>query len=40
MNWDLPEKGSNNRVLLVHKRGANMRDRIRRLGRPLKKDET
>ena len=39
MNWDLPEKGSNNRVLLVHKRGANMRDRIRRLGRPLKKDE-
>jgi [histone H3]-lysine4 N-trimethyltransferase SETD1 len=39
MNWDLPEKGSNNRVLLVHKRGANMRDRIRRLGRPLKRDE-
>ena len=39
MNWDLPEKGSNNRVLLVHKRGANMRDRIRRIGRPLKKDE-
>jgi hypothetical protein len=40
MNWDLPEKGSNNRALLVQKRGANMRDRIRRLGRPLKRDET
>lgn len=39
MNWDLPEKGSNCRVLLVQKRGANMRDRIRRLGRPLKRDE-
>jgi SET domain/Bromodomain len=39
MNWDLPEKGSNNRALLVHKRGANMRDRIRRLGRPRKRDE-
>lgn len=39
MNWDLPEKGSNNRTLLVQKRGANMRDRIRRLGRPLKRDE-
>jgi Bromodomain/SET domain/PHD-finger len=39
MNWDLPEKGSNNRALLVQKRGANMRDRIRRLGRPLKRDE-
>lgn len=38
MNWDLPEKGSNNRALLVQKRGANMRDRIRRLGRPLKND--
>lgn len=38
MNWDLPEKGSNNRVLRSHKRGANMRDRIRRLGRPLKSD--
>ena len=40
MNWDLPEKGSNNRALLVHRRGANMRDRIRRLGRPLKNVET
>lgn len=39
MNWDLPEKGSNNRALLVQKRGANMRDRIRRLTRPLKRDE-
>lgn len=39
MNWDLPEKGSNNRALLIHKRGANMRDRIRRLGRPLKRNE-
>jgi len=37
MNWDLPEKGTNNRALLVQKRGANMRDRIRRLGRPLKR---
>ena len=39
MNWDLPEKGSNNRVLRSQKRGANMRDRIRRLGRPLKSDK-
>lgn len=39
MNWDIPEKGSNNRALLIQKRGANMRDRIRRLGRPLKRDE-
>jgi ferritin-like metal-binding protein YciE len=38
MNWDLPEKG-NTRPLLVQRRGANMRDRIRRLGRPLKRDE-
>lgn len=38
MNWDIPEKGSN-RALLIQKRGANMRDRIRRLGRPLKRDE-
>lgn len=36
MNWDLPEKGANNQVFRTHKRGANMRDRIRRLGRPLK----
>lgn len=36
MNWDLPEKGSKNRVSRTHKRGGNMRDRIRRLGRPLK----
>lgn len=34
MNWDLPEKGSNSRVVRAQKRGANMRDRIRRLGRP------
>lgn len=40
MNWDLPEKGSYSRALLVQKKGANMRDRIRRLGKPLKKDET
>lgn len=39
MNWDLPEKGSKNRVLRTQKRGGNMRDRIRRLGRPLKKQE-
>jgi hypothetical protein len=39
MNWDLPEKGSKNRALGTHKRGGNMRDRIRRLGKPLKKDE-
>lgn len=39
LNWDLPEKGSNNRPMLVQKRGANMRDRIRRLNRPLKRDE-
>jgi histone-lysine N-methyltransferase SETD1 len=38
MNWDIPEKGSN-RALLIQKRGANIRDRIRRLGRPLKRDE-
>lgn len=38
MNWDLPERGSVT-PLLVQKRGANMRDRIRRLGRPLKRDE-
>jgi hypothetical protein len=38
MNWDLPEKGSNNQVFRSQKRGANMRDRIRRLGRPLKSD--
>ena len=39
MNWDLPEKGSNSRVFRSQKRGANMRDRIRRLGRPLKGDK-
>jgi histone-lysine N-methyltransferase SETD1 len=39
MNWDLPEKGSNNRVFRSQKRGANMRDRIRRLGRPLKSEK-
>lgn len=39
MNWDLPEKGSKNRVLRRQKRGCNMRDRIRRLGRPLKKQD-
>eukprot|EP00934_Nitzschia_sp_Nitz4_P009229 Nitzschia sp. Nitz4//scaffold176_size46146//38507//44104//NITZ4_007197-RA/size46146-processed-gene-0.28-mRNA-1//1//CDS//3329539030//9219//frame0 len=38
MNWDLPEKGSNNHMIRAQKRGANMRDRIRRLGRPLKGD--
>ena len=38
MNWDLPERG-NVTPMLVQKRGANMRDRIRRLGRPLKRDE-
>ena len=36
MNWDLPEEGANNQVFRSQKRGANMRDRIRRLGRPLK----
>jgi histone-lysine N-methyltransferase SETD1 len=39
MNWDLPEKGSNSRIFRSQKRGANMRDRIRRLGRPLKGDK-
>ena len=39
MNWDLPEKGSKNRVTRTQKRGGNMRDRIRRLGRPLKKSD-
>jgi len=39
MNWDLPEKGSKNRILRTQKRGGNMRDRIRRLGRPLKKQD-
>lgn len=37
MNWDLPEKGANTGAIRTQKRGANMRDRIRRLGRPLKK---
>merc|ERR1712194_821641 len=32
MNWDLPEKGAKNQVFRTQKRGANMRDRIRRLG--------
>eukprot|EP00529_Nitzschia_sp_RCC80_P002312 CAMPEP_0113468402 /NCGR_PEP_ID=MMETSP0014_2-20120614/15336_1 /TAXON_ID=2857 /ORGANISM="Nitzschia sp." /LENGTH=2092 /DNA_ID=CAMNT_0000360789 /DNA_START=241 /DNA_END=6519 /DNA_ORIENTATION=- /assembly_acc=CAM_ASM_000159 len=36
MNWDLPEKGANAQELVGRKR-ANIRDRIRRLGRPLKK---
>jgi hypothetical protein len=36
MNWDMPEKGSNTKIIKGQKRGANMRDRIRRLGRPLK----
>lgn len=40
MNWDIPEKDSRNSSLLVQKRGANMRDRIRRLERPLKRDES
>lgn len=39
MNWDFPEKGSTAWAILVQKRGANMRDRIRRLGKPLKRDE-
>ena len=39
MNWDLPEKGANTRTFRTQKRGANMRDRIRRLGRPLKSDK-
>mmetsp|Transcript_5150 Transcript_5150/g.5949 ORF Transcript_5150/g.5949 Transcript_5150/m.5949 type:complete len:1158 (-) Transcript_5150:166-3639(-) len=40
MNWDLPEKGANTSAFRggSQKRGANMRDRIRRLGRPLKGD--
>ena len=37
MNWDLPEKGtSNQQDFKTTKRGANMRDRIRRLEKPLK----
>jgi len=40
MNWDLPEKGAKNQpIFRTQKRGANMRDRIRRLGRPLKGDK-
>jgi histone-lysine N-methyltransferase SETD1 len=39
MNWDLPEKGSKDRVVRPTRRGGNMRDRIRRLGRPLKRGE-
>jgi len=39
MNWDLPEKGARNQIFRTQKRGANMRDRIRRLGRPLKGDK-
>ena len=39
MNWDMPEKGSNTKIVKGLKRGANMRDRIRRLGRPLKGDK-
>jgi histone-lysine N-methyltransferase SETD1 len=39
MNWDLPEKGANQQDFRTQKRGANMRDRIRRLGRPLKGDK-
>merc|ERR1711865_1052661 len=42
MNWDLPEKGANTSLHIkgaTQKRGANMRDRIRRLGRPLKSDK-
>lgn len=38
MNWDLPEKGSKNRISRGTKRGGNMRDRIRRLNRPRKRD--
>lgn len=37
LNWDMPERGSSNRAVRTQKRGGNMRDRIRRLGRPLKK---
>jgi ferritin-like metal-binding protein YciE len=37
MNWDIPVGSVT--PMLVQKRGANMRDRIRRLGRPLKRDE-
>ena len=33
MNWDLPEKGSKNSATRTQKRGGNMRDRIRRLGK-------
>lgn len=39
MNWDLPEKGAQNRITRGSKRGGNMRDRIRRLNRPRKRDE-
>ena len=39
MNWDLPEKGARNQDFRTQKRGANMRDRIRRLGLPLKGDK-
>lgn len=39
MNWDLPEKGSKNRITRGTKRGGNMRDRIRRLNRPRKRGD-
>lgn len=39
MNWDLPEKGAKNRIVEGAKRGGNMRDRIRRLNRPRKRDQ-
>jgi histone-lysine N-methyltransferase SETD1 len=37
MNWDLPEKGSKNNATRTQKRGGNMRDRIRRLGKKANK---
>jgi hypothetical protein len=37
MNWDLPEKGSKNSATRTQKRGGNMRDRIRRLGKKANK---
>lgn len=37
MNWDLPEKGSKSSATRAQKRGGNMRDRIRRLGKKTNK---
>ena len=40
MNWRLPERGVKVKGNLTQKKGSNMRDRIRRLNRPLKRYES